>query len=299
MISCKNNSHDNDITIASTVTYTSGSVSISGPLYSLTPAKIGTPLNQGNTIITDVKSKALFQMSDEAIIKLHENTSVSLVKIGKKQRTLKMNSGMLLGKVKKINKNDGFLIQLPDMIASVRGTDFTISIISNKVIIAVLNGKVALAASESRLQTADAQIIESGQTCTARVEAPGHLKKSISPSSADEIRFLDIISNVPFITSADKKSGRDLCTEMKIFAEKTPEPKSESPDIGQRKIIQLGRASIIAIKEAFNRIDEITLYNNRIYAGIIIARGDIFDIITPDGRFRLNQKDIKATKVIR
>jgi hypothetical protein len=298
-ISCKNNSHDNDITIASIVTYTSGNVSISGSLYSLTQAKAGFPLNQGNTIITDEKSKSLFQMGDEAIIKLHENTSVSLMKISDKQRTLKINSGMIVGKVKKINKNDGFLIQLPDMIASVRGTDFMISIISNKTLIAVLNGKVALAPRESLLQTTDAQIIESGQTCTASVEAPGRLNKVISPSNAEEIRLLDTISNVPFITSAEKKSGRDLSSKMNNYAEKTPEPKPESPDIGQRKIIQMGRASILAIKEAFNRIDEITLYNNRIYSGIIISRGDIFDVITPDGRFRLNQKDIKATKVIR
>lgn len=299
LVSCKKSSNDDDITIASTVTYVSGSISLSGPLFSLTPAQAGTPLSQGNTILSDEKSTSLFQMGDEAIIKIQENTSVSLVEIGKKQRTLKLNYGTLVGNVKKINKNDGFLIHMPDMVASVRGTDFLITIIRNEVRISVLDGKIALAQNVSLLQTIDAAIIESGQTCTAKLSGSRKLKKIMSPVRSEDIRIIDTIQNIPFLPNADKRSEKDLNDAMKDHTANFAEPKPQTRTTGQEEILKLGKASIAVIREAFNRIDEITLYSNRVISGIIISRGETFDVITPDGRLKINQRDIKATKIIR
>jgi hypothetical protein len=298
-LSCKNSNHDKDITIASTILHVSGSVTVSGPLYSQTPAKPGTPFNQGNTVSTEGKSTALFQMGDEALIKILENTSVSLVKVESKQRTLEINSGILLGKVRKINKNDGFLIRLPDMVASVRGTDFLITIKGKKVSVSVADGKVAIAPDESTLQSPAAVIVESGRTCYAESSDRGILKTTVSESGNGEMRLLDTIGIIPFVKSAEKKSGKEINAEIAPYAEKTPEPRSGDPTSSRQKILLIGRASLIAIKDAFNRIDEITLYSNRVLSGIIVSRGETFDVITPEGRFKISQRDIKATKVIR
>ena len=57
--------------------------------------------------------------------------------------------------------------------------------------------------------------------------------------------------------------------------------------------------TIDEIREAFNRVDEITLYNGRVIQGAILSRGAEYKILTPDGTISVPEEEIKSSGVIK
>ncbi|HOO70479.1 MAG TPA: hypothetical protein PK926_01880 [Spirochaetota bacterium] len=54
-----------------------------------------------------------------------------------------------------------------------------------------------------------------------------------------------------------------------------------------------------SLQKDFERIDEIRLYNGRIIRGAIISRDGEFLILTPTGKIKINENQIKNIRIIR
>ena len=57
--------------------------------------------------------------------------------------------------------------------------------------------------------------------------------------------------------------------------------------------------TLAEIREVFERIDEITLYNGRLIQGAIISRGEKYKVLTTKGALDVNENDIKKVKVMK
>jgi len=54
-----------------------------------------------------------------------------------------------------------------------------------------------------------------------------------------------------------------------------------------------------SLQKDFERVDEIRLYNGRILRGAVISRGVMYLILTPEGKVKIPEKQIKNIRIIR
>lgn len=57
--------------------------------------------------------------------------------------------------------------------------------------------------------------------------------------------------------------------------------------------------TLASLKEDFERLDEIRMYNGRILRGAIISRGKMYLVLTPTGKVKIPEEQIKNIRIIR
>lgn len=57
--------------------------------------------------------------------------------------------------------------------------------------------------------------------------------------------------------------------------------------------------TLSSLKEDFERLDEIRMYNGRIIQGAIISRGKTYLVLTPAGKIKIPEEQIKNIRIIR
>lgn len=291
-VSCKKKE---GIVVSAIVTFVSGDVTVSGKPGTKVPAKAGLAITKSDTLTTGDNSSAVVQIADEAVIKIMPKSVINFETLENSQRTMVMDTGTFAGKVRKLNKNDGFLIKLPTTVASVRGTNFLVASSAKEVIVTVTEGKVAVAETEAKLKQTDTVIVDPGKTALSAAGKSGATEISLRDAAKEESNTANTIIDIPFISDAEKKSESELNAVIAPFIKNAP---ADTKNDKRKQIMQSSKASLAEIKEAFNRIDEITLYNNKVISGIIISRGETFTVVTPAGKIFVNQKEIMRTRVV-
>jgi len=111
-------------------------------------AKVGDVIKKGMRIETGDKSFADIYF-DENAIKILENSVVNIAELevnaqeGSESSRFYVDKGRLFSKiVKKLSKNDSFIVATPTASASVRGTEFLVAEEKGKGLVACLNGRV-------------------------------------------------------------------------------------------------------------------------------------------------------------
>jgi len=134
------------------ITFLSGDVSINrGTEWEICDVDDLVGIN--NSIKTETESFCEVQFIDFGMIRIQENTEVSMKEIyfTEEQNKVDVNlaNGDLLCKVKKLGKGDKFQVSTKTALAGVRGTEFVVKTQRDKAtVIAVKEGKVAVVPSE-------------------------------------------------------------------------------------------------------------------------------------------------------
>lgn len=275
---------------ASIITFVAGEVKVSG-INPERAAKTGESLFEKEILKTGKDSYAVIQIGDGAVVRVQQNSEFNIEKILGDERVVGIKQGELLCKVSKLGKNDSFRVNTPTTAAAVRGTEFSVIYNKSLSIIAVKDGKVAVAPAGDA-GFSKARVAESGFTAFEKAVPGKAAVIEIRKITKDEDKLIEKISKTPIIPEVEKKTAEELNKIMRALEEKGDAEK-------QKAIIQKQSGSLVEIKEAFNRLDEITLYNNRVVTGIIVARGEKYDVVTPAGKMSLNPKEIKNVRVIR
>ncbi len=138
--------------------------------------KVNTIILEQDIIKTKKNSNVNIQLSNGVLIRIGEESQITLKKILNQNRDeefeLQLNNGNILSKVEKEknkNKNIKLNIQSPTAIASVRGTEFYVE---TSTTIAVNQGKVEV----SSIDGTQKQTVEAGEKIMATFQ---ELKKSI------------------------------------------------------------------------------------------------------------------------
>lgn len=115
-----------------------------------TPAKVGTKVFAGDTVITDTDSRAKIVMSDRNVINISPNTKMKIEEYISDTKNKNVKISLLEGKIrnnveqKYDNDKNKFEVKTPNAVAGVRGTQFITSYYdSNKTTeVITLNGRV-------------------------------------------------------------------------------------------------------------------------------------------------------------
>lgn len=133
-----------------------GSVKIQGPS-SVSEAKVGSKIHEGETVVTGDDSRAKIVMTDRNIINISPNTQLKIEKYSNTSKDKNVRLNLIEGKVrnnveqKYDNKNSKFEVRTATAVAGVRGTQFITSYNSSTRVTEVitLKGQVSFASLSS------------------------------------------------------------------------------------------------------------------------------------------------------
>ncbi|HPG52602.1 MAG TPA: FecR family protein [Spirochaetota bacterium] len=288
------------------VTLAVGSVSIQRPGSGPAGLQVKDLVARNDTVITGAMSLAVIQFSDNCVVQVQENSRFQVLSSGASDRDLYVKDGQVLAKLMRTGDNNA-TVRTPTAIAGVRGTQFSVNFREGTTRVAVSEGKVAVKASRSDesgkaiSESKEETITAAGSTAevtAAPKKAAGEepaLAVSVRPINENEKQALKKIEAVPVIEDPGRKTGEEIESAVKKAI-------GAAPAVEQDKIKQLmdkKTRTIDEIREAFSRVDEITLYNGRVIQGAILSRGTEYRILTPDGTITVPEEEIKSSGVIK
>lgn len=293
---------------AGVVTFTLGSVTIQHQGQELAACKVKDTVREPDTIVTGPASMAVVQFSDDCTVQIYENTSFTILASGEKSRELFLKDGQVLTRLVK-SESSGLNVKTPTAIAGVRGTRFSVRYRKGVTQVAVDEGKVAvkasrqdetgMAADESAVSKEEV-VTEAGKTAVVTAQAPLSAGKeaalviNVRDITTDEKQELKKFGTVPIIEDIEKKSIEEIESVIrKGIGHYTQDQQSRIRDLLARP-----SRSIDEIREVFNHVDEVTLYNGRVIQGAILSRGETYRILTPDGVETVPEDEIKTSTIV-
>ncbi|MCU0847191.1 MAG: FecR domain-containing protein [Spirochaetes bacterium] len=258
--------------------------------------KTGEEVRPSDIIKTGDNSIAVIQFGDLALVTIKSNTILKIenVAIQVNKIGLRQENGTSFSKL--VKKGSDFSIKTPTVVASVRGTSFTLSFDRNagKTSISVLSGIVTLARSgepESKLIKLENDIrIRGGEkadiTPSTEIKPVGIKEKELSElKQMDSVDFRE--------TKPDTRINSDKNTEPSVKKETTDSiiPKEDEAEKTFTKKLQE-----IKIKNN-GKLDLIKLKDGRQIHGMIIERGQKYMIQTPSGNVTVQREDIVSQTI--
>ena len=273
------------------------------------PLAIKDTVSEGDSVKTGRQSFVTIQFKDTGVIRIQENSLVTMISLFSQDRgELFIDHGQVLSKLKRLQKGREYRIKTPTAVASVRGTEYSTGYINGKSLVAVRKGLVEVDTVAAGEKTTDKPaLVGEGKTAviTKTESKQGDEELNLEVRSISEVESLTVkkISIVPMVTEPDKKTRQELKElQEQMIKEETRIDDELNPKIKKEKIISMiekKENTLAEIREVFERIDEITLYNGRVIQGAIISRGEKYRVLTTKGALDLNENDIKKIKVMK
>lgn len=225
-----------------------GKVKIEGAKGIITEAKVGSVIQQGETVITETDSRAKIVMTDRNIINISPNTKLKIEKYTNSEKDKNVQLNLIEGKVrsnveeKYDNKNSKFQIKTATAVAGVRGTQFVM--IYNRITgvtqVITLRGQVLV--QQFNPATGNAQnevVVNKGEKSEVKEDATKPTDPVIVPNK--EIKEIDQDTNVKRDNNAegsgnrvvkdDKKDGKKDDKKDPNNASNEEGPKKEGPPV--------------------------------------------------------------------
>ena len=269
--------------------FLAGDVKIESAAGSPRIAELGERLSAGDVIATGDKSHATIQIGDRGVTRVERNSRVEITKLfSVGDGEMFLHKGEVAAKIARLQRSESFKVKSPTAIAAVRGTEFIASYKNGSGRVAVREGKVVVTPMEGGKEApARETLVEQGKTAEIRVDeaAPAEAKITVElrPISELEVMKIEILAAAPIIPDIEKAKVEEIviASAPVVEKEKEPEPKIVAEEKKERseekaekieKLIRKQSATMEEIKEAFDRIDEISLYNGKVLRGAIIER---------------------------
>ena len=269
---------------ASFVTFFTGSATIqrgSGPM---APVQLKDQVLDGDIIRTGEKSSVIVQSTDGLVLRIEQKAEVAISSFNAVvKREISLSKGKVLSSVAKLKKGSEYRVVTPTAVASVRGTEFLTEFTGKSSIIAVGKGSVSVKKTTGAVPE---KVVEKGTTA---VIAEQIQQVQVRTSTRVETLELSKFEKTPVVQDVEKKKPEEIKT---LFQETGKRDERINFEIKQESGLTFNE-----MKEAYKRIDVITLFNGRVIKGIIVSRGDIYRIITETGPVEVKAKDVQRTDV--
>lgn len=311
------------VAIQGIVLFQMGQVEVQRANADYVPLQVRDAIKEKDIIRTGANSFATIQFGDKGVVRIQENTVANFrMLFSNDQAEIYLNQGEVLSKIERLQKEERYTIKTPTAVASVRGTEFSAGYADGKSYVAVSTGKVSVGKKSSAEQSTEdgsyskeTAMVETGNTAVVTEEAKTEtdkqeVKLEVRAITPVEAAHVEKISVVELVQEPEKKTVEQL-EEIKTLALKKEEEinkKLEQLKTEQEvkeketkinELINKKTKTLTEIKEVFNRIDEITLYNGRVIQGAIISRGTSYKILTTGATVTISEREIKGTRIIR
>jgi len=302
--------------LAAVIVFLAGDVKVEPAAGSPRGAELGERLSAGDVITTGDRSHATVQIGDRGVTRIERNSRVEIKKLfSAGEGEMFLHRGEVAAKIARLQRSESFKVKSPTAIAAVRGTEFIASYKNGSGKVAVREGKVAVTPLEEGKETEVREtLVEKGNTAEIRVDdsAPAEAKTTVEvrPISELEVMKIEIVAAAPIIPDIETARVEQIVVASAPVVEKqkelepkivVEEKKVQAAEKAERieKLIQKQSATMEEIKEAFDRIDEISLYNGKVLRGAIIERGKQYSILTTGGTVRVPENQVRSVRVIR
>lgn len=297
---------------AGIITFKLGSVKIQQAAGQPVELQIKDAVRPGDTIMTGEKSTAVIQFAENCVVRVDETSTLKVTSITDNNREIFVQQGQVLAKLIRTGNNNA-TIKTPTAVAGVRGTQFSVNYREGKTLVAVTEGKVAVSAARAD-DTGTQATTPKEETLavagnTAEITAPTANSSgaetpalTIRPISEAEKKELKKIEAIPVIQEPEKKNPETIESTVKNATAEVKEEKEPAASGKQEKLkalMEKKTRSMEEIREVFNRIDEITLYNGRVIHGAVISRGARYSILTPGGTISIPENEIKGSRILK
>ncbi|MBN1495628.1 MAG: FecR domain-containing protein [Spirochaetes bacterium] len=229
-------------------------------------------LNDADAITTGPHSFVLLQMDDSTVLRIAENSLVTINSLkSKDSREIGLGRGRVLARVKKLDSGDIFRVVSPAAVATVLGTEFSVSSRPGISTIAVRRGEVKVTTPSA----AGKDMIHSGETL---IITDSKKKTAITDRDANELKNMCKIPIIDGIKRRSQEEIRDIMASS-LGVEAMPE------------------RTLAELKAKYGHIDTLIFYNNRVITGTIVSRGVNYTVVTPGGVIVVPARQIRSIKV--
>ncbi len=276
---------------------------------------LGDIVRDGDTLITRASSFIVIQVGDKGVLRIQEDTTVAIRGLFTNAASrIILRAGAITSKLVKLDPGSSYSVATNTITASVRGTIFTVSTRGSIDLVSVGEGSVSVAANPGiAVKPFTETIVGAGTTAvmasTAAAAGRGDVTIELRPMGADEVLTTGKVSRIGIAPGIATASADELATIQReiLRIESELEKKTGEPgrtDAGPRaekirKLMGQSSRTMEQIREAFERIDEVSLYSGRVIRGAIISRGETYAILTPGGIVSVPKADVQAVKVIK
>lgn len=258
-----------------------GTVNITRGAEAQRPVVLGEELKEGDRIVTGRASFVVFSTGAAAVARIQPESDVVLTSIADMSNIdLGLDKGSVLSRVNKLAKGAGYRVTTPTVVASVRGTLFSVNTDEGTGTVAVKNGTVRVAVKNS----GKSMDVNRG----AAVLFTGDLAER--PIEDAESIILENMESLP--GDLGTGTGEDAEVLNRQIIEKDREINRKLEDKGVPGTLE-------DIKARYERIDEVTLYSGRVIRGIIMERGVNLRMLTPSGYINIPAKKVRNTRVVK
>ena len=243
------------------------------------PAKVGLFIHDGDVIRTGPDSHVSIQIGDRGIVQILQESTVEAVSIfNSADCELKLSGGTVVSRLDRLGRSGSYTVKTPTVVASVRGTIFSVTYGGVISTVGVSRGKVKV------------------------TDITGGKEADVLQGKAADVNGDIVIRDLNVVESLVLKKGDvvNYINDSGTMSPGTLEEKGNSfrPLIEKidREIEENSRMSLDEIKTRYGRIDIVTLYSGKVYSGIILSRGEIFRIRTPHGIVEVAAKSVRNTE---
>ncbi len=202
----------------------SGEVLVNG-----SPASAGQDVKEGDVVKT-LAGKASVVFFDSSVLRLDENTEVSVQKISKDAVELGQTAGQTWSRVLKVSGIKEYRIETPNTVATVRGTGFAVSVYDGDTKIVVKEGEVQVASYEDEQVVAEA-IVSEDMVLEISDEMPEELE--LEAVEADEWVEENIVEDEQFIDEVVEEYVEEHPEIVEEMGEEQAEQKVEEYVTGE------------------------------------------------------------------
>ncbi len=258
-----------------------GTVNITRAADAQRPVVLGEELKDGDRIATGPASFLVFSAGGSAVARIQPESDLVLTSIADMSKIdLGLNKGCVLNRVNKLAKGAGYRVTTPTVVASVRGTAFSVNTDEDSGAVAVKNGTVSVTVKSSNTQLE----VNGGMTAV--------LADTPAQRPIEEVESLVLENMTVLPDELNKKSVENSEYINRQIIEKDREVNKKLEATGVPRTLE-------DIKARYERIDEVTLYSGRIIQGIIMERGAYIRILTPAGYVNVPSKKVRNTRVLK
>lgn len=258
-----------------------GTVNITRGIEAQRSVVLGEELKDGDRIVTGRASFVVFSTGGAAVARIQPESDVVLTSIADMSKIdLGLDKGCVLSRVNKLAKGAGYRVTTSTVVASVRGTLFSVNTDEGSGAVAVKTGMVRVAVRNSGKSldvNGGAAVLFTGELAERPIE------------DAESI-ILENMESLPADLNADAGERPEEINRQII--EKDREINRKLEDKGIPRTLE-------DIKARYERIDEVTLYSGRVIRGIIMERGVNLRLLTPSGYINIPAKKVRNTRVLK
>ena len=265
------------------VIYASGETTRTDARGESAPLNTGQFVERGDRIITGDKSAVIIQIGDSIMVRLQPKTELTMDTLLDSPETgLSLNSGSVLARITKLKAGNSFSVKTPTVVASVRGTAFSVSTGETDTV-AVTEGTVAV------------KILKTGEELPVHEGSSLDIAEKIKERPVTEQERLEInrILRMEFTFIKEDNPPPDY----NILAEQVRMIDTETDTAIQKLSANALPRTVEALKSRYGFINLITLYTGEQIRGVIVSRGAMVKIAVPGGYRSIPAGSIKNTSL--